>query len=75
MERLTLGDIERRREELERRRMKAVALLLSEAAEGEGALSRKSLEDVLRLAELALEEARRSYAWLGERKLKLLLGE
>jgi hypothetical protein len=71
----TITELLARGKRLEDRRVAAVALILLEVA-GSDQLARKSLEEVLFVAEAAREEARRSYSFeKRERKLRLRLRE
>jgi len=63
-----------RRRGLEERRARALAVILEEARGAGDQLARKSVEEVLRLAEAARWEARRSYRLdPAARRMRLLL--
>ena len=68
---VTLKDLLARKRRLEARRAMAIALAV-ENGKWSDQLARKSLEEVLRIAEAAREEARRSYV-LEEGGLRLRL--
>jgi acyl-CoA synthetase (AMP-forming)/AMP-acid ligase II len=66
-----LEELLERRRSLSARRVAALEIVLAEEQRADQ-LSRKSLEEVLRLAEAAREEAKRSYLFRGRRVVLLL---